>query len=138
MGDPFGDWGCKELSEAGLNAITQRWADTATTAAEESLPVVLFVHGWPESWFSWRHQLKAVKAAGYRGIAPDCRGYGGTDAPHDYKEYTVHAIAADMIALLQHVGAKRCALVGHGVYHAQILEHVLNSTKMVDYASTFY
>ena len=64
----------------------------------QTQPVVLFMHGFPESWFSWRHQLKAVKAAGYRGIAPDCRGYGGTDAPQDYKEYTVHAIAADMIA----------------------------------------
>jgi pimeloyl-ACP methyl ester carboxylesterase len=113
MQDPFGAWGCKAVSQAGLNGITIRFADTATTAAEECLPVVLFVHGWPESWFSWRHQLQAVKRAGYRGIAPDCRGYGGTSAPADYREYSVHHIAGDMIALLKHVGAARCALVGH-------------------------
>ena len=111
--DAFGDWGCKEVSQPGLNGITIRYADTATTVEEEALPIILFVHGWPESWFSWRHQLKAVKAAGYRGIAPDCRGYGGTSAPADYTEYTVHHIANDMIELLKHVGATKAALVGH-------------------------
>src|SRR5688572_18298297 len=44
-------------------------------------PVVLFVHGWPESWYSWRHQLPAVAAAGYRAVAPDMRGYGKSDKP---------------------------------------------------------
>lgn len=101
------------MHSATLNGITQRWADTASTAAERHLPVILFMHGWPESWFSWRHQLLAVKKAGYRGIAPDMRGYGGTDAPEDFAQYTCHILAKDMIALLGHLGATKACLVGH-------------------------
>lgn len=71
------------------------------------------MHGWPESWFSWRHQLKACKAAGYRGIAPDMRGYGGTDSPDDASSYICYTLASDMLALLQHIGAPTAALVGH-------------------------
>ena len=48
-------------------------------------PLVLFCHGWPESWYSWRHQLKAIAAAGYRAVAPDMRGYGQTDEAKFYK-----------------------------------------------------
>ena len=44
-------------------------------------PVVLLAHGFPESWYSWRHQLTALAAAGFHAVAPDMRGYGGTDAP---------------------------------------------------------
>jgi pimeloyl-ACP methyl ester carboxylesterase len=65
------------------------------------------------SWFSWRHQLKAVGAAGFRGIAPDMRGYGGTSAPEHFANYSCHTLASDMMALLQHVGHPTCCLVGH-------------------------
>lgn len=117
MGAPGGlqdpaTWGV-ELREARLNGIKQRWADTAQTQDEEDLPVVLLMHGWPESWFVWRHQLRALRAAGYRGIAPDMRGYGGTDAPPHFASYGVYSLAGDMLSLLQHVGARSAALVGH-------------------------
>mmetsp|Transcript_87006 Transcript_87006/g.243957 ORF Transcript_87006/g.243957 Transcript_87006/m.243957 type:complete len:361 (+) Transcript_87006:100-1182(+) len=105
-------WGAV-LRSARLHDINQRWADTALGDADLDRPVVLFLHGWPESWFSWRHQLLAVKAAGYRGIAPDMRGYGGTAAPTHVASYGVHALAGDMLALMRHVGAHRVALVGH-------------------------
>ena len=101
-------WGVT-LKTARLNGITQRWADTGG----DGRPVVIFMHGWPESWFSWRHQLKAVSAAGYRGIAPDMRGFGGTHAPSHFADYSVFAIAADMHALMQHLGVVFVALVGH-------------------------
>ena len=78
LADPA-SWGVELHSADGLNGITQRWADTAKTDAEKALPVILFMHGFPESWFSWRHQLKAVHEAGYRGIAPYMRGYGNPD-----------------------------------------------------------
>ena len=52
-------------------------------------PLVLFCHGWPESWYSWRHQLVAVGAAGFRCVAPDMRGYGGSAAPEDVEQYTL-------------------------------------------------
>ena len=51
-------------------------------------PLVLLCHGFPECWYSWRHQLPALAAAGYRAVAPDQRGYGGTDAPEDVDDYT--------------------------------------------------
>mmetsp|Transcript_26423 Transcript_26423/g.83717 ORF Transcript_26423/g.83717 Transcript_26423/m.83717 type:complete len:365 (-) Transcript_26423:138-1232(-) len=111
LGDPA-YWNV-QLHEARINGLRQRWADTATSDAHRSRPVILFMHGWPESWFSWRHQLKAVHAAGYRGIAPDMRGYGGTDAPKHMADYNVYSLAGDMLALLQHLGVERAALVGH-------------------------
>ncbi|MDP3546902.1 MAG: alpha/beta fold hydrolase, partial [Phreatobacter sp.] len=51
-------------------------------------PLVLFCHGWPEGWASWRHQMRAVAAAGYRAVAPDMRGYGHTDAPAEIERYS--------------------------------------------------
>jgi pimeloyl-ACP methyl ester carboxylesterase len=52
-------------------------------------PLVLLIHGWPESWYSWRHQLPALAAAGYHAVAPDVRGYGRTDAPAPVEAYSM-------------------------------------------------
>ena len=52
-------------------------------------PLVLLVHGFPESWYSWRHQLPALAAAGYHAVAPDVRGYGRTDAPQPIEAYSM-------------------------------------------------
>lgn len=76
-------------------------------------PLVLFCHGWPESWYSWRHQMAAVAAAGYRAVAPDMRGYGGTDAPSDASRYTLLHLVGDMVGLLKALGEKQAVLVGH-------------------------
>lgn len=111
LGDP-GAWGVT-LHSAKINGLTLRWADSAQSEADRARPVVLFMHGWPELWFSWRHQLKAVHAAGYRGIAPDMRGYGGSSAPEHMASYNVYSLAGDMLALLQVLGASKAALVGH-------------------------
>lgn len=61
--------------------------------------VVLLVHGFPESWYSWRHQIRALAAAGYRVAAPDVRGYGGSDRPHAIEAYTMQALTSDMAAI---------------------------------------
>ena len=63
-------------------------------------PLVLFCHGWPESWYSWRHQMAAVAAAGYRAVAPDMRGYGSTDAPQDVAQYTMLHLVGDMVGVV--------------------------------------
>ena len=63
-------------------------------------PAVVFCHGFPELWYSWRHQLPVVAEAGFRAIAPDMRGYGETDAPPNAEDYTQERICADMVALL--------------------------------------
>ncbi len=76
-------------------------------------PVVLLCHGFPESWYSWRHQLPALAAAGYHAIAPDMRGYGQSSAPAEIDRYTVFHLVGDMVGLLDAVGAKDAVIVGH-------------------------
>ncbi len=80
--------------------------------AGEGFPVV-FCHGFPELWYSWRHQLHALADAGYRAIAPDMRGYGETDAPADPAQYTMKVLCADMAGLLDALGLERAVFVGH-------------------------
>ena len=53
-------------------------------------PLVVFCHGWPESWYSYRHQLPAIAQAGYRAVAFDVRGYGESDKPHEICDYTMN------------------------------------------------
>lgn len=76
-------------------------------------PLVLLCHGWPESWYSWRHQLDALSQAGYRAVAPDMRGYGATDAPQDVAQYTVLHLVGDMVDLVRAMGEKQAVVVGH-------------------------
>jgi pimeloyl-ACP methyl ester carboxylesterase len=76
-------------------------------------PLVLLCHGWPESWYSWRHQIVALAAAGYRVAAPDMRGYGGTEAPEAIDAYTLMHLVGDMVALVGALGESRAVIVGH-------------------------
>lgn len=76
-------------------------------------PVVLFLHGFPELWYSWRHQLLSLSSKGYRAIAPDLRGYGDTDAPPSPDSYTALHIVGDLIGLIDHLGIDQVFLVGH-------------------------
>jgi soluble epoxide hydrolase/lipid-phosphate phosphatase len=80
--------------------------------AGEGFPVV-FCHGFPELWYSWRHQVLALADAGFRAIAPDMRGYGGTDAPADPAQYTMKTLTADMAGLLDALGIEKAVFVGH-------------------------
>ena len=63
-------------------------------------PMVLLCHGWPESWYSWRHQLKALAAAGYHAVAPDMRGYGQTDKPEAVDQYSILHLTGDMVGVV--------------------------------------
>jgi pimeloyl-ACP methyl ester carboxylesterase len=76
-------------------------------------PPVIFVHGFPELAFSWRHQLPALAAAGYRAIAPDMRGYGGTDKPQKKQDYTLQKLIGDIDGLLDALAIDRAVFVGH-------------------------
>ena len=76
-------------------------------------PLIVLVHGWPESWFSWRHQIPALVDAGYRVAAPDVRGYGGSDKPEAIEAYAIKTLAADIADLIVALGEKTAILIGH-------------------------
>ena len=76
-------------------------------------PLVVLVHGFPEGWYSWRHQIPALAAAGFRVAAPDVRGYGGSDKPHAIEAYAIKELAADIAGLIAALGADRAVVVGH-------------------------
>lgn len=89
-------------------------------------PTVLFCHGWPESWHSWRHQMAAVAQAGFRAVAPDMRGYGGSHAPADAEHYTLLHHVGDMVGVLKALEAPSAVIVGHDwgapvAWHAALL-----------------
>lgn len=76
-------------------------------------PLVLLLHGFPETKHAWRHQVAALSTAGYRVVAPDMRGYGGSDAPERADQYTVVHAVGDMVALIDALGEARAVIVGH-------------------------
>jgi pimeloyl-ACP methyl ester carboxylesterase len=96
-----------EFTEYSVNGIRLRVAE------QGSGPLVLFCHGWPESWYSWRAQMAAVAAAGFRAVAPDMRGYGGSQAPAEVDRYTLLHLVGDMVGLVQALGETQAVVVGH-------------------------
>lgn len=76
-------------------------------------PLVLLLHGFPESWYSWRHQLPALAAAGYRAVALDVRGYGRSSRPEQVDAYRMHDLVADNVAVVEALGERSAVLVGH-------------------------
>ena len=82
-------------------------------AGPEDGPLVIFVHGWPELSISWRHQLPALAALGFRTLAPDMRGYGRSSVYPHHHDYAQDKIVGDMIGLLDALGADKAVWVGH-------------------------
>ena len=82
-------------------------------AGDPGAPLVLLCHGFPESWYSWRHQLPVLAAAGYHVVAPDMRGYGQTDKPEGVHAYTQLHHVGDMVGVLDAFDAKTATIIGH-------------------------
>lgn len=76
-------------------------------------PLCILVHGWPESWYSWRHQIDPLVKAGHRVCVPDVRGYGGSDKPDAIEAYDLKSITDDIVGLIDALGEKQAILVGH-------------------------
>ncbi|CAI0467286.1 unnamed protein product [Linum tenue] len=108
-------------SNLTLNGINVHVAESGPADG----PVVLFVHGFPELWYCWRHQMAAVASNGYRAVAPDLRGFGDTDAPADPASYTALHVVGDLVALIDAVApeGQKVFVVAHdwGAYMAWYL-----------------
>ncbi len=76
-------------------------------------PLVVLLHGFPESWHSWRHQLGALAATGFHAVAPDLRGYGQTDRPEVLEAYDIFQLTGDVVGLVHAMGEESAVVVGH-------------------------
>jgi pimeloyl-ACP methyl ester carboxylesterase len=95
-------------------------------AVQGSGPLILCVHGWPELWYSWRHQMRHLSAAGFRVAAMDVRGYGGSSKPHPVSAYVMTELAGDVAAVIRGLADGPVILFGHDwgapiVYHTALL-----------------
>jgi pimeloyl-ACP methyl ester carboxylesterase len=100
-----------------MSDITHRTIETngirMHIAEAGSGPLVLMCHGFPESWYSWRHQMRALAEAGWHAVAPDMRGYGQTEAPEAIDQYTLLHLTGDMVGLLDALGEQQAVIAGH-------------------------
>ncbi|MFF1874955.1 alpha/beta fold hydrolase [Kitasatospora herbaricolor] len=101
-----------------MTEISHRYVESASglrmhVAEAGSGPLVLLLHGFPESWYSWRHQLVALAEAGYHAVAPDQRGYGRTGGPDEVDQYSILHLTGDVAGLIGALGADRAVVVGH-------------------------
>jgi len=100
-----------------MSEITHRELETngirMHVAEQGTGPLVVLCHGFPESWYSWRHQLAALSAAGFHAVAPDMRGYGRTDAPAEIEAYTLCHLVGDMVGLVGALGETSAVIAGH-------------------------
>jgi len=105
------------VPEANRSEINQRRVSTngieLNIAEQGEGPLVLMLHGFPESWYSWRHQIPAVASAGFHAVAPDMRGYGKSDKPADISTYNQVEVTNDIIGLISSLGYKTAIVFGH-------------------------
>ena len=96
-----------EFKFIDTNGITLR------AAVEGEGPLIIMVHGCPESWFSWRRQIPVIAEAGYKVVAIDVRGYGGSDKPHAIEEYPLKKLSDDVVGVIDFFGEDKAILFGH-------------------------
>ncbi|MFE1955524.1 alpha/beta fold hydrolase [Streptomyces sp. NPDC059524] len=118
---PIADWERIPARDVVTNGVTLRvYEDGPRDTAK---PLVVLCHGFPELAFSWRHQIRALAAAGYRVLAPDLRGFGASDRPADPGAYDALTVCRDLVGLLDDVGARDAVFVGHD-WGASIVWHM--------------
>ena len=100
------------VENAKLRMVRANGIDIRIAEAGDG-PLVLLVHGFPESWYSWRHQLTALAQGGYRAVALDVRGYGGSATPEPIDAYSMENLTADIVGVLDALGEESAVVVGH-------------------------
>jgi pimeloyl-ACP methyl ester carboxylesterase len=105
--------------DPAMPEVTHRMVETnglrLHVAEQGEGPLIILCHGFPECWYSWRHQLPALAKAGFRAVAPDLRGYGRSDRPEDVEKYTILDDIGDIVGLVDALGAKRAVIAGHDI-----------------------
>ena len=76
-------------------------------------PLVIMVHGWPESWYSWRHQIQPITELGYKVIAIDVRGYGNSSKPPEVEKYDMPSLIGDIVNIIDKENVEQAILIGH-------------------------
>jgi pimeloyl-ACP methyl ester carboxylesterase len=102
-----------------MPGVTHRMIETngirLHVAEQGEGPLVILCHGFPECWYSWRHQLGALAKAGFRAVAPDLRGYGRSDRPEEVEKYTILDNIGDIVGLVDALGVQQAVIAGHDV-----------------------
>jgi pimeloyl-ACP methyl ester carboxylesterase len=93
--------------QSWINGVRLHYVEAGTG------PLLILLHGFPEFWYSWRHQVPALAAAGLHVLAPDLRGYNLSDKPPGVSAYRIDALLGDVIGLIDQAGAQRAAIAGH-------------------------
>src|SRR5437879_1327736 len=105
--------------DSAMPEVTHRMIETngirLHVAEQGEGPLIILCHGFPECWYSWRHQLRALAKAGFRAVAPDLRGYGRSDRPEEVEKYTILHDIGDIVGLVDALGAEQAVIVGHDV-----------------------
>ena len=113
---------------AQVNGVRLHYAESGS-----SNDLVILLHGFPEFWYSWRHQLTALGER-YHVVAPDLRGYNLSDKPSRVEDYRIEVLVEDVIGLIEHFGARQAAIVGHdwgaGVAWAVAQKHPERVSKL--------
>jgi pimeloyl-ACP methyl ester carboxylesterase len=102
-----------EHSQIDVGEIRLHVVQAKPEKLDDETKLVIFLHGFPEYWESWRHQLSFFQKQGYWAVAPDLRGYGDSDKPWEVGEYEVEKLAGDVAGLIRALGRKRAIIVGH-------------------------
>ena len=112
-----------------VNGINLHWVEAGAG------PLVVLLHGFPEFWYSWRHQIPALVEAGYRVVAPDMRGYNESDKPEGYDNYLGKALSGDVVGLIEACDAESATVVGHdwggvtawtlAIHHPEVLDKLV-------------
>src|SRR5258706_14576802 len=101
-----------DVGEVTLHVAEARPGGTDAEPSKD-VPLVVFLHGFPEFWWAWREQLRALAAAGIWAVAPDLRGYNESDKPKGVGEYEVEKLAGDIAGLIRALGREKAIVVGH-------------------------